>query len=41
MSSKAIVLKSAFVQEDRSVHVQSSFDNDLANLLRSYASMYR
>lgn len=42
MSSKEIVLKSAFVQEDKvAIHVQSSFDNDLANSLREYASTYR
>jgi hypothetical protein len=42
MSSKAIVLKSAFVQEDKvAIHVQSSFDNDLANSLREYVSTYR
>jgi hypothetical protein len=42
MSSKAIVLKSAFVQEDKvAIHVQSSFDRDLANCLRAYTSTYK
>ena len=42
MSSTAIVLKSAFVQEDKvAIHVQSSFDNDLANSIRAYAATYK
>jgi hypothetical protein len=42
MSTKSIVLKSAFVQEDKvAIHVQSSFDNDLANSLRAYTAAYK
>ena len=42
MSSKSIVLKSAFVLEDKvAIHVQSSFDNDLATFLRTYAETYK
>jgi hypothetical protein len=42
MSSKSIVLKSAFVQEDKvAIHVQSSFDNRIANALRVYVAEYK
>lgn len=41
MSNKDIVLKSAFVNEDIcSIHVQSTFDNNIANTLRLAMSKY-
>lgn len=42
MSNKSIVLKSAFVQEDKlAIHIQSSFNKNLAILLRSNISSYK
>lgn len=42
MSSKAVVLKSAFVNDDAvSVHVQSSFNNLLAESLRTFSKSHK